>query len=123
MVPKPIRGRGRQASDRPYLDLFGGLLGNDVHHVVGGDDPLHAAGVVDDGKGEETGALEELAHILLRRVVGHGHDARPHDVAQPAAGVGVEELAEGHHADEALIGFEDVAVVDHLDLCPPLLRR
>ena len=89
--------------------------------VIGRDDALHVSRVVDDRNRDQAGALKEPAHVLLRGVIGDGDDGRPHDVAHALPGVRVEQLPERHHADQALIGLEHVAVVDRLDLLAALL--
>lgn len=59
---------------------------------------------------------DEAAGRLLVHLLREGHELGPHDVADLPVGRGGEELAEGDDAEEALLGVEDVRVVDRPDL-------
>ena len=52
-----------------------------------------------------------LVHVLRNR-----HHVGVHDVAHALVGLRGEEIAERHHAEEMLLGVEDVDVVDALDV-------
>ena len=53
---------------------------------------------------------------LLIHLVGDADDVDLHELGDELLGIGGEHVAERHHAEQALIGIEDVGGVDRLDL-------
>ena len=68
------------------------------------------------GHRQEVVLREQLADGLLVHVLRNRHHVGVHDVAHALVRLRGEQIAERHHAEQMLLGVEDVEVVDALDV-------
>ena len=98
------------------LEVLGGLLLDNVHSVVDGDDTHQPLLQIHNGHGEEVVLAQRLSHVLLI-VGGLGpHHVRIHDILDEIVLVRQQQVADGQHAQQAAGGIGDVQDVDGLQL-------
>jgi hypothetical protein len=94
------------------LDVFGGFFVHDVEDIVRRHDAAHAALGIDDREGPQVMSREQACDFLLIQVFGHSDDVASHRAFDRLLVGCEEELLEGDRAEQALVGPDDVGVVD-----------
>src|SRR6185295_12310915 len=85
-----------------------------VHGVVDGDDALEMAVVIDHGDGQQVVAGDDLGDLVLVVEDADGNGLLDHDLGDRHVRLRDNEVPKGKHADEPLVGIDDVDVVDRL---------
>ena len=118
-VGNPPLQRLAQGAEGPLLhphagqavEVFGGLLGDHVQHVVGGDDAQQHPLLVHHRQRPQPVALDEAGHLLLVRLRRHRDDVPGHELGDGGAGGGDDELAQVDHPLQAVGAVQHVEVV------------
>jgi hypothetical protein len=113
--------RRRRAEDavllreaREVIHVLGGLLGDDVDHVVHRDDAQHAVVDVHHRRGEQVVAAHDVGHLLLVGLGPHRHGLADHELAHRASRRRCHESANRDHAAQGAVFVHDVEVEDRL---------
>ena len=103
-----------------FLEVFGGLVVDDVDDVVDRNDPFHDVIGVDDGEREMVFTCEDESDRFLVHIVGDFGRIGFHDIGNLFIARGFDEVFERDDAQEVLLMVEDVDVIDRFEFVADL---